>query len=162
MVERFGLRNVHSVFANLSVDLPRLFPPASVARFHLNFPDPYWKKCQHKRRVVSPGLMTDLHDRLVPGGEVHVASDVFDIALEAMAELESADGFTSLPGPWTFLRASSFGARSPGSSVAGAARAPARWRPMTRTPRRWASRQRGSRHGIGPSSAQSSLNAPGP
>jgi tRNA (guanine-N7-)-methyltransferase len=109
---RRGLGNVHCVFANMSVDLPRLFAPASVARFHLNFPDPYFKKCQHKRRVVAPALIADLHACLAPGGEVHVASDIFDIALDAMAELETSAGFTSLTDPWTFLRASPFTARS--------------------------------------------------
>src|SRR4029078_6970633 len=94
------------------VDLPRLFAPGSVTRFHLNFPDPYFKRCQHKRRVVSPGLIAPLHRRLAPAGEVHVASDIFDIALEAMAELESADSFASLGSPWSFLRASPFSARS--------------------------------------------------
>jgi tRNA (guanine-N7-)-methyltransferase len=109
---RLGLGNVHCVFANMSVDLPRLFAPASVTRFHLNFPDPYFKRCQHKRRVVSPGLIADLHSRLSPAGEVHVATDIFDIALEAMAELESAGGFASLTDPWSFLRESPFAARS--------------------------------------------------
>jgi tRNA (guanine-N7-)-methyltransferase len=109
---RLGLGNVHCVFANMSVDLPRLFAPASVARFHLNFPDPYFKRCQHKRRVVSPSLIADLHSRLAPAGEIHVATDIFDIALDAMAELESAAGFTSLTDPWSFLRESPFAARS--------------------------------------------------
>jgi tRNA (guanine-N7-)-methyltransferase len=109
---RRGLANVHCVFANMSVDLPRLFSPGSVTRFHLNFPDPYFKRCQHKRRVVSPALIADLHRCLLPGGEVHVATDIFEIALDAMADLESSDTFVSLPAPWTFLRASPFTARS--------------------------------------------------
>jgi tRNA (guanine-N7-)-methyltransferase len=109
---RRGLRNVHSVFANLSVDLPRLFPPASVTRFHLNFPDPYWKARQHKRRVVCPALIRDLHALLAGAGEVHVATDIFAIALDAMAELETSGGFVSLAGAWTFVRQSRFAARS--------------------------------------------------
>jgi tRNA (guanine-N7-)-methyltransferase len=109
---RRGLYNVESVFANLSVDLPRLFPRASVSRFHLNFPDPWWKTRQRKRRVVSPALITELHALLAPAGEVHVATDVFAIALEAMAELETGDGFVSLAGSWSFLRHGPFAARS--------------------------------------------------
>jgi tRNA (guanine-N7-)-methyltransferase len=109
---RRGLLNVHSVFANLSVDLPRLFPAASVTRFHLNFPDPYWKARQHKRRVVCPALIRDLHGLLAVAGEVHVATDIFAIALDAMAELETTGGFQAMAGPWTFLRRSPFAARS--------------------------------------------------
>jgi tRNA (guanine-N7-)-methyltransferase len=107
---RRALSNVRSVFANMSVDLPRLFAPASVARFHLNFPDPWFKSRQHKRRVMSPALVGDLRRLLAPGGEVHVATDIFELALDAMAELE--DVFVNVAGPWTFLRASPFGARS--------------------------------------------------
>jgi tRNA (guanine-N7-)-methyltransferase len=105
-----GLGNVHCVFANMTVDLPRLFAPASITRFHLNFPDPWFKSRQHKRRVMSPALVTDLKALLAPGGEVHVASDIFEIALDAMAELEP--DFENLAGPWTFLRESPFSARS--------------------------------------------------
>jgi tRNA (guanine-N7-)-methyltransferase len=107
---RRGLSNVRCVFANMTVDLPRLFAPASITRFHLNFPDPWFKKCQHKRRVMSPQLVRDLRALLAPAGEVHVATDIFDIALDAMAELEAA--FTNVAGPWSFLRESPFTARS--------------------------------------------------
>jgi tRNA (guanine-N7-)-methyltransferase len=107
---RRGLDNVNCVFANMTVDLPRLFAPASVTRFHLNFPDPWFKSRQHKRRVMSSSLVRDLRVLLAPGGEVHVATDIFEIALDAMAELEGA--FTNVAGAWSFLRQSPFGARS--------------------------------------------------
>ena len=109
---RRGLANVHCVFANLSVDLPRLFSPGSVSRFHLNFPDPWWKSRQHKRRVVSSGLVGDLRGLLAPSGELHVATDIFELALEAMAALEGDPGFVSTTAPWSFLPHSPFGAKS--------------------------------------------------
>ena len=34
---------------------PRLFADGSVRRFFLNFPDPWFKSRQHKRRVIGPG-----------------------------------------------------------------------------------------------------------
>jgi tRNA (guanine-N7-)-methyltransferase len=102
---------VHSVFANMSVDLPRLFPAERVRRFFLNFPDPWFKRKQHKRRVITPALVEALRERLCPGGEVYMASDIFDLALDAMAALEMA-GFTNLRAPWTFLRQSPFAERS--------------------------------------------------
>jgi tRNA (guanine-N7-)-methyltransferase len=109
---RRGLGNVHCVFANMTVDLPRLLALASVRRFHLNFPDPWFKSRQHKRRVMSPSLVTDLAALLGPGGEVHVATDIFDLALDAMAELEMHPRFQNTAGPWTFLRESPYAARS--------------------------------------------------
>ena len=109
-----GLDNVRSVFANMSVDLPRLFAPASVHRFHLNFPDPWWKSRQQMRRVVSPTLARDIHAALAAGGELFVETDIFDIALEAMAVLEAEDPrrFANTVAPWSFLGHNPFDARS--------------------------------------------------
>jgi tRNA (guanine-N7-)-methyltransferase len=112
--ERRRLTQVRSVFANLSVDLPRLFPAGRVSRFFLNFPDPWWKARQHKRRVMSPELVAELSGLLAEGGEIYLATDVFEIALDAMAVLECdcSRRFVNLREPWTFLRESPFAARS--------------------------------------------------
>jgi tRNA (guanine-N7-)-methyltransferase len=109
-----GLSQVRSVFANMSVDLPRLFPAGSVRRFFINFPDPWFKFRQKKRRVVSEELVADLWAGLAALGEVHVATDIFDIALDAMAALEgdSPRRFVNAHSPWTFARATPFEARS--------------------------------------------------
>ena len=112
--ERQGLAQVRSVFANISVDLPRLFPSGRVSRFFLNFPDPWWKARQHKRRVMSPELVAELFGLLAEGGEIYLATDVFDIALDSMAALEYdvSRRFVNLREAWTFLRESPFAARS--------------------------------------------------
>ncbi len=109
-----GIPRVQNVFANMSVDLPRLFGEASVRRFFLNFPDPYFKRQQHKRRVLAPALVDDLARLLEPGGEIHVNTDIFDHALDAMFLLESDPGqrFHNLRAPWSFLDGSRFAARS--------------------------------------------------
>ncbi len=111
---RAGLHQVHNVFANMSVDLPRLLPTGRVRRFFLNFPDPWFKRTQHKRRVLAPGLIDDLAALLEPGGELHVATDMFEHALDAMFLLEVDEGqrFENLRAPWSFLRESPFAARS--------------------------------------------------
>jgi tRNA (guanine-N7-)-methyltransferase len=112
--DRLGLKQVRSVFANISVDLPRLFPASRVSRFFLNFPDPWWKARQHKRRVMSPELVAELFGLLAEGGEIYLATDVFDIALDSMAALEYdvSRRFVNLREAWTFLRESPFAARS--------------------------------------------------
>jgi tRNA (guanine-N7-)-methyltransferase len=112
--QRQNLSQVRSVFANISVDLPRLFPPKSVSRFFINFPDPWFKHRQRKRRVVGEELVDQLFDLLTSDGEIHVATDIFDIALDAMTvlEWEAPRRFFNLHEPWTFLRGSQFAARS--------------------------------------------------
>jgi tRNA (guanine-N7-)-methyltransferase len=107
-----GLANVRSVFANMSVDMPRLFGAGSVRRFFLNFPDPWFKSRQHKRRVISPGLVSEVGRSLVPGGEIYVMTDIFALALDAMAALEAADLFENVAGGWTFARGNPYAAKS--------------------------------------------------
>lgn len=109
---RRGLHNVRVVFANISVDLPRLFAPASVRRFYLNFPDPWFKSRQHKRRVINPGLIAELARALQPGGELYVMTDIFALALDAMAALETSPAYESATGGWTFARSNPYAAKS--------------------------------------------------
>jgi len=107
-----GPTNVRSVFANMSVDMGRLFHDGSVRRFFLNFPDPFFKRRQHKRRVIGPGLTAAIGRALAPGGELFVQTDIFALALDAMAALEAEPGFTNTAGGWTFLRESPYIAKS--------------------------------------------------
>ena len=107
-----GPANVRSVFANMSVDMGRLFHDGSVRRFFLNFPDPFFKRRQHKRRAINPGLMAEIGRALAPGGELYVQTDIFALALDAMAALEADAAFASAAGAWTFLRESPYDAKS--------------------------------------------------
>ena len=114
MCRERGLDQVRSVFANISVDLPRLFQPVSVNRFFINFPDPFFKHRQRKRRAVDEDVVDQLAGLLEPDGEIHVATDIFDIALDVMAmlERETPRRFVNLREPWSFLQRSRFAARS--------------------------------------------------
>jgi len=107
-----GPANVRSVFANMSVDMGRLFHDGSVRRFFLNFPDPFFKRRQHKRRAINPGLMAAIGRALAPGGELYVQTDIFALALDAMAALEADAAFANAAGAWTFLRESPYVAKS--------------------------------------------------
>ncbi|PRQ09607.1 tRNA (guanine(46)-N(7))-methyltransferase TrmB [Enhygromyxa salina] len=105
---RGGQANLAFGYVNINVDLDRVFAPASVDRFHVLFPDPWFKARHRKRRVVDPEMLEVVASQLRPGGELHVASDVFELALAAMAELEGPEadalGFRNLAGEWAFTR----------------------------------------------------------
>lgn len=111
-----GLSNLTFAYVNLNVDLDRVFLPRSVDAFHLLFPDPWFKAKHHKRRVVDPWMLEVVCQQLRIGGELHFASDVFDVALAAMAEIEDPLtehlGLRNRLGPWRFWRGNPFPAQS--------------------------------------------------
>ena len=111
-----GLPNLVFGYVNLSVDLDRVFVPGSVDRFHVLFPDPWFKARHKKRRVIAEGSLAVMRRQLKTGGELHFASDVFDVALDALAQLEDPEaahlGLRNLAGPWSFWRGNPFPAQS--------------------------------------------------
>lgn len=101
------------VYGNLLVDLENLLPDHSVDLCHINFPDPFFKRSQHKRRFLTPPLVSSLSRILRPGGSLWFQSDVFEVALEALELLElGSPPFRNASGPWRFARTNPFGARS--------------------------------------------------
>lgn len=107
-----GLGNLVFAYCNLNVDLDRVFPPASVDCFHLLFPDPWFKERHRKRRVIEPALVETIATQLRPGGQLHAASDVFDVGLEILAVLEDSPRLRNLAGPWSFWRGNPFDSAS--------------------------------------------------
>jgi len=103
---------VQAIHGNINADLPRLFGPGSVTRYYLNFPDPWFKKRHHKRRVLNPELAVSLAATLAPAGELFFQTDVFDLALDGMEVLERTPHFINVVGPWRFERESPFGVQS--------------------------------------------------
>jgi tRNA (guanine-N7-)-methyltransferase len=105
---------VLGVFAHANLHLDEIFPVASAARVYVNFPDPWFKRRHRKRRMVDRDLARSIHAVLAPGGQLLVQSDVWAIALDAMAVLDGLDErFANEAGPWSFWRAPNpFGVRS--------------------------------------------------
>ena len=104
---------VHAVFCQAQLHLTELFPPGSVERVYVNFPDPWFKRRHRGRRMVDEALAEGIATVASPGAEVFVQSDVWAIALAAMATFERDERFENLAGEWTFWRGGNpYGARS--------------------------------------------------
>jgi tRNA (guanine-N7-)-methyltransferase len=89
-IVRRGLSNVRVVWADAALLIGRFVRDASVRAYHVYFPDPWWKKRHHKRRLVTPEFARALHRTLEPGGTVWIATDVperFQAMLAAFAGL---------------------------------------------------------------------------
>jgi tRNA (guanine-N7-)-methyltransferase len=73
-------------------------PTGSLVGVHVFFPDP-WPKARHrKRRFIRADVLDLLADRLAPGGDLLVATDVEDYARHAQAELDAHPAFDGGPG----------------------------------------------------------------
>lgn len=105
---------VVAVFCHAQKHLDRIFAPRSIDRVFVNFPDPWFKARHADRRMVDDALVRGLVPLLRPGAEVMVQTDVWDIALEAMAAFDARDdAFSNLAGEWTFWRGGNpYGVRS--------------------------------------------------
>jgi tRNA (guanine-N7-)-methyltransferase len=79
-------------------------PPASVAAFWINFPDPWPKKRHHRRRLIAPAFVPQLTDRLEPGGSLHVATDHVGYAEQIDEVLRGARGLENALAPAPFVR----------------------------------------------------------
>jgi len=104
---------VHVVFAHANLDFSALFPAGTVARIFVNFPDPWFKRRHRKRRVVDAPLAAAMAEALAPGGELFFQSDVWDLALDALAVLEAEKRLDNRAGPWSFWkRGNPYGVKS--------------------------------------------------
>jgi tRNA (guanine-N7-)-methyltransferase len=99
-----GLPNLRALFAHINVDLPRLFAGHRVRRFFINFPDPWFKRAHHNRRIVNPELAAQLVLLLPPGGEVFFQSDIWELAIAAMEVFETTKGLENTVGDWSFIK----------------------------------------------------------
>ncbi|HMU40105.1 MAG TPA: tRNA (guanosine(46)-N7)-methyltransferase TrmB [Pseudomonadota bacterium] len=99
-----GLGNLCAVFAHINVDLERVFLGHRIRRFFVNFPDPWFKRAHHNRRIVNPALAEQLCDLLLPDGEIFFQSDIWDLALSAMEVFEQTPRLRNAAGEWSFLK----------------------------------------------------------
>ncbi|WP_407651539.1 tRNA (guanosine(46)-N7)-methyltransferase TrmB [Actinoplanes sandaracinus] len=80
-----------------AMELVHRIAPGALDAVHVFFPDPWPKARHHKRRLIRPGNVALLRERLRPGGVLHCATDWPEYAV-AMAETLDADpGLRPLP-----------------------------------------------------------------
>jgi tRNA (guanine-N7-)-methyltransferase len=91
-----GLRNLMVLHGDARLLVPRLFPPGSLAAVHLQFPDPWWKRRHHKRRMLDADFGHQMRALLATGGIVDFRTDVPAYAREGEQTWLEA-GFERLP-----------------------------------------------------------------
>lgn len=107
-LESASLQNVRVIQGDAAFTLGYLFSTDSIDRVFVNFSDPWHKERHHGRRLIQPGFVDMLAQRLVPDrGEAVLATDHADYAewirevLEGQSRLRSAhptSSVSALPG----------------------------------------------------------------
>ncbi|MBE0535625.1 MAG: tRNA (guanosine(46)-N7)-methyltransferase TrmB [Phycisphaerae bacterium] len=113
-IGRWGLTNVRIIRTDVAAFLPECVPDASVAAFHIYFPDPWPKKRHHKRRFVCPENTDQMIRCLQPGGLINIATDHAGYFDQIRSTLDAAIAAGRLQ-PAEFVRAA---AAEPGEYVA--------------------------------------------
>lgn len=90
--EKRQLANVSVRYGDARRVLQRIQQDASVSRFFVNFPDPWWKARHVKRMVVTDTVVGEMGRLLRDGGELFVQTDV-DFRARDYLELLSRQPF---------------------------------------------------------------------
>ncbi|MCH8505822.1 MAG: tRNA (guanosine(46)-N7)-methyltransferase TrmB [Ectothiorhodospiraceae bacterium] len=101
--DRDNLTNLHYLYCNINVMSEALLeslPEGCLKRISIQFPDPWFKKRHHKRRVVQPELVEDLARFLAPDGEIFLQSDVEEVAREMCDRVAEHPAFTATTDDW--------------------------------------------------------------
>ena len=84
-----GLRLMHEII-----------PADSLAAVHVYFPDPWWKKRHHRRRVLNEAFLADVVRTLQTGGRLHFWTDVkeyYDTTLQLISSVTTLSGPANVP-----------------------------------------------------------------
>lgn len=89
-VDREQITNIRLIRRDGLDVLEHMFGPESLTGVRVFFPDPWPKSRHHKRRLLQPGTVALIADRLQRGGILHVATDHQGYA-EQIAEVGDAE-----------------------------------------------------------------------
>jgi tRNA (guanine-N7-)-methyltransferase len=104
-IETRGLPNIRVHDGDAREALAWL-PDRSIGRSFILFPDPWPKKRQLKRRLISAETVSEFARVLAPGGELRFASDSGDYAAHTLLLMGQSGAFT-----WLAERAADWGVR---------------------------------------------------
>ncbi|BCX11290.1 MAG: tRNA (guanine-N(7)-)-methyltransferase [Thermosynechococcus sp.] len=98
--DRHQLRNLHYLWGNANVHLRKILSGLPLHTVTIQFPDPWFKRRHHKRRLVTPELVATLAELLPAGGHVFLQSDVFEVAESMVQQFRAHGAFRSICPDW--------------------------------------------------------------
>lgn len=88
-IEKRGLPNARVLHADAAWIVSRFLRDETVSAYHVYFPDPWWKRRHHKRRLITREMGSNLFRTLRRGGTLWLGTDVAFRFDEMLAELSS-------------------------------------------------------------------------
>jgi tRNA (guanine-N7-)-methyltransferase len=103
LLSQIEARGLHNILLHRgdAVEVVDRLPDASLSRVYLFYPDPWPKRRQRKRRLVSADTLTRLARVMQSGAELRFATDIDDYAAWTLARLRGRPEFR-----WTATKAS--------------------------------------------------------
>src|SRR5580700_7381044 len=89
-LRRNGCGNARTARAEAGYFVREFVPDASLSVVHIYFPDPWPKKRHHKRRLIQPPFVPEIHRVLMPGGQVRIVTDHEDYYQQIEAALRAS------------------------------------------------------------------------
>ena len=99
-LEAGGATNARVITGDAPCVVRHLVATASVAAYHIYFPDPWPKRRHQRRRLVTPDFAESMRRTLVPGGTVNVATDLgwlYDTIERTLLDAGFVDTRTAAP-----------------------------------------------------------------
>ena len=89
-----GVKNLRVINEDIYLVLKENITDSSFDAFHIFFPDPWPKRRQHKRRLLSSEFIETLATKLKPGGRINIATDWQPYAKEIESNFSASKSFS--------------------------------------------------------------------
>lgn len=110
--EREEITNLYALWANAWQIVPGIFADGSLSQIILNFPDPWWKKKHHKRKIINDSFVDTLVSKLKISGRIYLQTDVHHLFEEYVYRLEEHPQLRNIAGKYASLKKNPQNARS--------------------------------------------------
>lgn len=99
-----GLSNIRIYQEDAVLVLDQCIRGISLSVIYLFFPDPWPKRRHHKRRLIQAAFIDLVYRKLVSGGSLHMATDWWPYAEQAMKVISQHTGFDNPIGERAFFK----------------------------------------------------------
>ncbi len=102
-IKKQALTNLKVVKFDAIEVLTKQIADESLTAIYLFFPDPWHKTRHHKRRIVQDDFIQLVRQKLLPGGQFHMATDWGDYAQHMLEHMQRAEGFKNMSRDGTYI-----------------------------------------------------------